>query len=29
MEAYFATLFESLRLERSMVLLLLLTDPDL
>ena len=28
MEAYFATMFEDVRHERSLVLLLSLTDPD-
>ena len=29
MEAYFATLFEDIRHERSLILLLSLTDPDI
>ena len=29
MEAYFATLFEDVRNERSLILLLSLTDPDI
>ena len=29
MEAYFATMFEDLRHERSLILLLSLTDPDI
>ena len=29
MEAYFATIFEDVRHERSLILLLSLTDPDI
>ena len=29
MEAYFATMFEDIRHERSLILLLSLTDPDI
>ena len=29
MEAYFATMFEEIRHERSLILLLSLTDPDI
>ena len=29
MEAYFATIFEDIRHERSLILLLSLTDPDI
>ena len=29
MEAYFATMFKDVRHERSLILLLLLTDPDI
>ena len=29
MEAYFATMFEDVRHERSLILLLSLTDPDI
>ena len=29
MEAYFASIFEDVRLERSLIILLSLTDPDL
>ena len=29
MEAYFATMFEDIRHERSLMLLLSLTDPDI
>ena len=29
MEAYFTTIFENVRHERSLILILLLTDPDI